>query len=211
MKIAIFGASGLGREIADICHDIGYDEIVFLVKDKNEECVWPNKVILDTSENVQELSDGGYDFTIGIGDPSIRKFVADKYPDLNYPNLVHSSASLGLYQLEKINKSVGVIIAAGCRITNNISFGNFVFVNVNTTIGHDCIIEDFVSFMTSATISGNVHIKELTYIGCNASIIHGQLDKKITIGSNSMVGMGAVVIGNITNGVTVFGNPAKPI
>ncbi|MDG1707551.1 MAG: acetyltransferase [Emcibacteraceae bacterium] len=209
MKIAIFGASGLGREIADICHDVGYDEIVFLVKDENEKCIWPNKIIFDTSDNVQKLCDDGFDFTIGIGDPKIRKFVADKYPDLRYPNLIHSSASLGLYQLENINKSKGIIITAGCRITNNIDFGDFILLNLNTTVGHDAIIGDFVSAMPSANISGNVDVGACAYIGTGSSIIHGGNDVKLSIGENSVVGAGAVVTKDVPKNVTVVGVPAK--
>ena len=43
-KIAIFGASGQGREVADICLELGYIEIVFLVANDNEICIWPNSV-----------------------------------------------------------------------------------------------------------------------------------------------------------------------
>ncbi|MDG1997429.1 MAG: acetyltransferase [Emcibacteraceae bacterium] len=211
MKIAIFGASGLGREVADVCLEIGYDEVVFLVKDVHEICIWPNKVLVDNEKNVNDLEKSGFNFAIAIGDPKIRNFVAEKHPTLNYPNIIHPTVILGSYQKEIIENSKGVIIAAGCHITNNVSIGNFVFMNVNVTIGHDCIIGNFVSFMTGATISGNVSIKELAYIGCNASIMHGHNDKKITIGAGSTVGMGAVVLRSIKNGVTVFGNPARKI
>ncbi len=211
MKIAIFGASGLGREVADICVEIGYTEIVFLVKDENEKCIWPNEVLVDNKENVGDLQKRGFVFAIGIGDPKIRKIVAEKHANLNYPNIIHPTATFGLNQRNDIEKSKGIVITAGCRITNNISFGDFVFVNVNVTIGHDCIIENFVSFMTSATISGNVHIKRGAYIGCNASIIHGTPANKIVIGTFSTIGIGAVVIKNIKDEITVYGNPARKL
>ncbi len=158
MKIAIFGASGLGREVADICLEIGYSEIVFLVKNEAEKCIWPNKVYLDTIEKVEELKSDGFKFAIGIGDPKIRKLVAEKYPLLDYPNLIHPSATFGYGQRKEIENSIGNIITAGCNITNNTSFGDFVLVNLNVAVGHDCIIENFVSLMSSATVSGNVHI-----------------------------------------------------
>ena len=191
--------------------EVGYEEVVFLTKDDTEKSVWSNEIFVDTPENIKKLEARGFVFAIGIGEPKIRKIVAEKNPTLTYPNIIHPAATFGSYQYDEIANSKGIIITAGCRITNNIFFGDFVFVNVNTTIGHDCIIEDFVSFMTSATISGNVHIKEAAYIGCNASIIHGQPDKKLTVGVMSTIGIGAVVIKNVKDGITVYGNPARKL
>ncbi|PCI48060.1 MAG: sugar O-acyltransferase [Alphaproteobacteria bacterium] len=211
MKIAIFGASGLGREVADICADTGYTDIVFLVKDQTEECLWQNKVFEDTPEIVKRLRQEGYKFAVGIGDPTIRRIIVEKYPDLDYPNLTHTSATFGQFQRGSLESSRGVIIAAGCRITNNIDFGDFILLNLNVTVGHDTIIGDFVSAMPSANISGNVDVKSGVYIGTGSAIIHGGNDVKLIIGEGSVVGAGAVVTKDVPSGVTVVGIPAKPL
>lgn len=209
MKIAIFGASGLGREVADICVDIGYNDIVFLVKGSEEKCLWQNKVFEDTPETVNRLKQEGYKFAIGIGDPAIRRFIAKKYPDLDYPNLVHTSATFGQFQRESLEESQGVIITAGCRITNNIDIGDFTLLYLNVTVAHDTIIGDFVSVMSGANISGNVDVRSAVYIGTGSAIIHGENDVKLIIGEGSIIGAGAVVTKDVPSGETVVGIPAK--
>lgn len=211
MKIAIFGASGQGREVADICSETGYQEIIFLVKDLHEKTIWTNEVYLDTEEIVSELNEKGYHFAIGIGEPEIRREIAEKYKFLTYPNIIHPSTTFGLYQKDSILLSHGNIITAGVRFTNNIQCGNFCLFNLNATVAHDCIIDDFVSVMAAANISGNVHLKENSYLGSGSIILQGSNETKMEVGENSIVGAGAVVTKDVPNNVTVVGVPAKTL
>ena len=210
-KIAIFGASGQGREVADLCAEKGYSTIIFLVNNEKETSIWTNEVFLDTAEKVNELHEEGYHFAIGIGAPHIRKKVVGKYPHLTYPNIIHPSATFGLYQEEAIQKSQGNIIQAGVRFTNNISCGSFCLFNLNATVAHDVIIGDYVSVMADVNVSGNVHIMENVYLGVNASILHGDNESKMLVDTGSVVGAGAVVTKDVAAGTTVVGIPAKPI
>ncbi len=211
MKIAIFGASGQGRELADICSEIGYTDIVFLVSSNTETCIYPNEVIVDTVQNIEALEKEGYVFGIGVGSPNIRKRISEKYNYLSYPNIIHPSASFGLYQRDALNQSVGNIVTAGVRFTNNIKCGNFGLYNLNATIAHDSIIDDFVSVMADVNISGNIHICQNVYLGVNATILHGDNNKKLTIGKNSTVGASALVTKDVPPNVTVVGVPATII
>ena len=206
MKIVIFGSSGHGSDVADVAVDNGYTDIIFLTKDTNINnfCGFPVK--LDTSEIVQKLAEEGYDFAIGVGANSIRKSISIKYPNINYPTLIHSSATAGNCLPPDCNSTRGTIIAAGNRITNNVTIGDFCFLGVNSVIGHDCIIDDYVSLMPGACISGNVHIFEGAYIGCNAAIKQGLPNEKLSIGQNSTIGMGATILHSVKDNLTVVGN-----
>jgi sugar O-acyltransferase (sialic acid O-acetyltransferase NeuD family) len=210
VKIAIFGTSGFSHEVADICAASGYKNIV-LIK-KPSDVIRSSKFMILDESNVNLLLDEGYKFIIGIGDNRIRKEISGKYQYLPFTNVIHPTASFGLNQREYIEEKTGNIIAAGVRFTNGIIIGNFGIYNLNCTIGHDCIIQDYINICPGANISGNVTIQKGAFIGTNACIINGQSStSRITIGENVVVAAGAVVVRDVPDGATVMGVPAKVV
>lgn len=208
-KIAIFGCSGLALEVADICHSLDYKEIVLLSNDREEGLV--NGLQIKHEREVGSLAELGFLFSIGIGDGVIRRKIAEKFSDLSFPNLVHPSATFGLNQRSAFDKRQGNIIAAGVAFTNNITVGNYGLYNLNATIGHDCIIEDFVSIMPSVSVSGNVHVREECLLGVGAVILQGEVNKKLVVGEGATVGAQTLVIKDVLSNSTVFGVPARVI
>jgi sugar O-acyltransferase (sialic acid O-acetyltransferase NeuD family) len=210
VKIAIFGTSGFSHEVADICVASGYKNIV-LIKKQSDVTRSSKFMILDES-NINPLLVEGYEFIIGIGDNRIRKEISERYQELTFTNVIHPTASFGLNQREYIEEKTGNIIAAGVRFTNEIKIGNFGIYNLNCTIGHDCVIQDYVNICPGANISGNVTILKESFIGTNACIINGQSSTcRITVGENAIVAAGAVIIRDVPDGATVMGVPAKVV
>jgi acetyltransferase-like isoleucine patch superfamily enzyme len=88
--------------------------------------------------------------------------------------------------------------------------GNFGIFYLNSTIAHDCIIEDFVTVLPGANISGNVKLSMGAYIGANTCVLQGKsVTEKLIIGKYSIVGAGAVVTKNVPDNTIVKGIPAK--
>ena len=209
-KIGIFGASGFSRETADICLELGCKEIAFIEMEPKAETYFGFPLVTEKMPSI--LMRDGFHFLIGAGDNRIRKKIYERFKELSFANIIHPSATLGPKQIEKVFKSKGTIITAGVRFTNNITVGNFGIFNLNCTVGHDCIIKDFVNIAPGANISGNVIIEEGAYIGTNASILQGKsIEEKLVIGKYATVGAGAVVIKDVLNFSTVIGMPAKSI
>lgn len=209
-KLAIFGASGFSRETADIFLSFGTTEVVYIDLNVDVDTYFDFPIV--SEREIPRLEDEGFIFVIGLGDNRLRKKIFEKYNYLSFPNIIHPSASMGFKQIKALNGKKGNIITAGVRITNNIKMGNFGIFNLNCTIGHDCIIEDFVNIAPGANISGNVYLKKAAYIGTNAAVLQGEsIDSKITIGKFATVGAGAVVTKDVQNYVTVIGAPAKPL
>lgn len=201
-KLVIFGNSGFAREVADIAYDQGYEQIVFAVQSS------PGKQeILESS--IGDLKES-CDFALGIGDGKVREYLYLKYKDLNFVNLIHSTATFGRNQRKELESSIGVVVAAGVRFTNSIEVGDFAVINLSVTIGHDSKIGAFASFMPGAHISGNVHVNRCAYVGTGAVILQGESPQNpMLIGVNAVVGAGAVVTKNVSANTTVAGIPAK--
>ena len=208
-KLAIFGTGGFAKELLDLALDQGYSEIYFLEKDiKENQKLFGFSVLPE--RDLSKLIDT--DFAIGIADPKIRKRIYEIYPDLPYPSLVHSQASLGYGVSEMLEQSKGVVIAAGARITNSCQFGDFVIVSFNSTIGHDCKLDSYVSIMPGVNVSGCIHLKQGTYIGTNAAILPGKSPEQLKyLGENSVIGAGAVVVKHTEPDKVYIGSPAKEL
>jgi sugar O-acyltransferase (sialic acid O-acetyltransferase NeuD family) len=86
------------------------------------------------------------------------------------------------------------------------TIGDFCIINTNATIDHDCCLGDGVHVMPGVTIAGEVQIGNYTAIGANATIL-----PRLKIGSGVIVGAGAVVTRSVPDGITVVGNPARPL
>lgn len=100
----------------------------------------------------------------------------------------------------------GAIVCAGTIITVDVNIGDHVIVNLDCTIGHDAVIDDFVTIYPSVNVSGNVLIGECSELGTGTQIIQG---KKVI--SNTIIGAGAIVVKDCIESGTYVGSPAKKI
>ena len=206
-KIAIFGCSGFAKEVADIAIDQGFDEILFIIPD---DAIKTSNNIIHEKE-ITQLNES-YVFAIGAGEPKLREKIYNKFKELSYINLIHSSATFGVAQLQRLELKIGLIICAGVRFTNSIEVGDFSVFNLNATVGHDAQIGKFVSCMPGCNISGNVMLSDSVYIGTGATVLQGKTETQpMIVEENSIVGAGAVVTKLVKKNTTVVGSPARAI
>lgn len=210
IKIAIFGASGFSRETADVALIDQVEKLVFIDLDTTRNTYYGFPLLPE--DCVRDLEKDGFLFVIGLGDNATRRKIYSKFKTLKYPNLIHPCASLGYTQQSQLELTQGNIITSGVRLTSNIRMGNFGIFNLNSTVGHDCFIEDFVNLSPGVNVSGNVHLKEGTYIGTNASILQGKsIDYKLVLGEYATIGAGALVLKSVDPFDTVVGTPARSV
>ena len=206
-ELGIFGASGFSREVADIALSLGYEP--FLISEKGNDQLYKD-LPYEVLEEKEAVSRRHCFFSIGIGDNQLRARIADRYKDsLRFVNLIHPSAVFGYKMMERLELSDGLIICAGVILTNNIDIGNFTIINLNATIGHDCVVDDYVNISPGVSVSGNVHLESGCSIGTGASIIQGHPDNKLKIGTNTVIGAGSVVNKTCLPESTYVGVPAR--
>ena len=202
----IVGAKGFAKEVLEVLHQLNQLENLVFYDDVNEDIddVLYNKFpVLKSIEQAQIFfKETDAKFTIGIGNPILRKKLYDKFTKIGgkFESTISPKASIGSYDVS-IGK--GTNILSGAILSNSTNIGKGCIIYYNSIITHDCNIGDFVEISPSATILGRVIIDSFTQIGANVTIL-----PNLNIGKNVIVGAGSVVTKDIPDNSLVIGIPA---
>lgn len=208
-NIVIVGAGGFGREVRWLISRINDVQMQFNIIGFVDDG-------FEAGTMIDELPVlGGSDFltnyqkeisvVIAIGSAKTRKSVAEKlmqnknlvFPNLSDPSVVSS---------EKTIFGKGNIICAGTILTVDYEMKDFNIINLDCTIGHDVVLDSFVTIYPGVNVSGCVSIGNSSEIGTGTSIIQG-----ITIGRESIIGAGSVVVKDIDGCGVYVGIPSKKL
>lgn len=203
-KLAVIGAGGHGKVVAELAAALGtYGEIVFL-DDRAQGSVNGFPVIGTTLLLENSLSPEQYDVAVAVGNNRIRRQIAEKAATLGFslPVLIHPDATVS----PSATIGQGSVIMAKAVVQTGSVLKDGVIVNTAATVDHDCLLDAFVHISPGAHLSGNTHIGEESWIGTGACS-----RQQIRIGSRATIGAGAVVVRDVSDGMTVAGNPAKPL
>ncbi len=206
-EIAIYGAGGLGREFALLISQINqlkeeWNFIGFFDDHIAAQAHIDGAPVLGNFQAAQEWKNP-LALVLAIADPQIRFVLRGRFlnPKLSFPTLIHPQSNVGDMTRNQFGK--GVIITAGVILTTGITLGDFVIVNLATTIGHDANIGSFSSLMPGCSISGSVQLGERSQVGTGARIL-----QNISIGPQSVIGAGAVVTKSFPAHSKLVGVPA---
>lgn len=80
-----------------------------------------------------------------------------------------------------------------------------VKVDALSHVGHNCWLEKNVALAAPCEVNGSSHLEPNVYMA------GGMVRSQCTIGENTLIGLGAVVVKDVEANQTVIGNPAKPL
>jgi len=206
LKIIIIGAGGFGKEVLSTileCNKIKeqFDILGFVDDDQSLKDSSVNNFPVLGNLNWFLKSDlfplACY---VAIGDPKIRKEIILKLKshDINFPKIIHPTVSISEHSFI----DDGTIIQRGSILSTNIKIGKFA--NFNSTIGHDCILDDFVTISPGCNVSGENFLEEGVFFGSGVVT-----SDKLKIGKWSHIGAGSIITKNIPKNSLHFAASGK--
>lgn len=201
-SIAILGASGHGKVVAEIAELTSWDEVVFFddaFPSVKKVGVWPVK---GTTEDMVADIDMYTAAIVAIGDNKIRleksKYLLSK--GFNLGILAHPRSTVSKYA----EIGIGTVVMAGAIINPFTSIGLGSIINTSCSIDHDCVIAEGVHVSPGAIVAGGVSIGEMSWLGIGSVVKQG-----IAISDSVIVAAGAVVVNDVPCNVIIKGVPAK--
>jgi sugar O-acyltransferase (sialic acid O-acetyltransferase NeuD family) len=213
-RFAIFGASGCGRGVLPLVRlQLHADltarraDLVFL-DDHLPATVVNGQRVLSYAEWLSEPASSRH-INVAIANGQVRQKLVQRCAADGLQFFEARAANV--VQMDDVHLGEGAVLSPFVSLTSNIRIGQHFHANIYSYVEHDCVIGDFVTFAPGVMCNGNVHIEDHAYIGAGAVIMQGQPGAPLTIGRGAVVGMGAVVTKSVPPGVTVVGNPARPL
>ena len=207
-RVAIYGAGGFARGVAWLAESANLEVVCFIDDDPRQHGktlnVIPVMGLADAKERYPDVS-----LVVAVGSPQVREKMAEKAAALgfSFTTIIHPRVERSRW----IEVGEGTVIMAGSILTTNIRLGKHVQINLDCTVGHDVVMEDYATLAPGVHVSGWVHLGKRVYVGTGAVIINGTEEAPLVMGDDAVIGAGAVVTKSVPPGVTVVGVPARPI
>jgi sugar O-acyltransferase (sialic acid O-acetyltransferase NeuD family) len=138
---------------------------------------------------------------LAIAKPSTKRAVVTGLARrVEFLTFVSPSATVGKF----VRMGAGCIVGPGAILGPNVTLGESVFVNSGSMVGHDASVGAYSSLMANVNVAGGCRLGEEVFAASSVTLIPGR-----KVCDRAYLGAGSVVIQDVNEPRTVFGNPAR--
>ncbi|EKM0364860.1 acetyltransferase [Cronobacter turicensis] len=200
MKLGIYGAGGLGREVLMLARAINqctsrWSEIFFIDDVTDAQEVYGAAVVRFDARPAE------CEVAIAIGEPALRQRLAQKLSGVApLATLIHPNVDVP----SQSEIRPGAILCDGALISCGVTIGENVLIQPRACVGHDCAIGAYSVVSSLVALAGHCEVGERVFIGMNSCV-----KEQTRIGDDAIVGMGSAVFSDVADATIVLGNPAR--
>ncbi|WP_412971522.1 acetyltransferase [Glaciecola sp. MF2-115] len=199
-KLAIVGASGHGKVVADLAEYLGYT-ISFYDDAYPQITHLEHWDIKGTMDDLLNLHPEQAVVIVAIGNNVIRETKLSLLHSKKFKSisLIHPTSTVSKYA----TVGIGSVVLSGAVINSFAKIGKGSIINTCAVVEHDCLLSDFVHLSPNATLAGGVKIGTRTWIGIGSTV-----KQLVSIGCDTVIGAGSTVLKNIGSNIVAYGSPA---
>jgi acetyltransferase EpsM len=205
MRIAIVGAGGHGRVALDCLRVWSGDDLdVAFFDDRWTKVREVDGIaVLGPLNALFEAREWDLVF-VAVGDNATRRRIAE---DLvrhgrRLATILHPHTAIS----PRATIGEGTIAVAGSVVNAGARVGRCVILNTLSSVGHDCVVEDFAQIAPGVNLGGGAVIESGAFLGIGAKVV-----PLARVGAWSVVGAGSVVLGDLPPRAFCYGTPARAV
>lgn len=200
-KVIFVGAGEYAESVYDSMSKEEYDLVGFVDESKTGSHMG-RPILASRVGQVPYFREYAYFISIGDTEPRKRLFEEVKRLGLETINVIDKSAMVA----SSVSIGTGNFIGKMAVINIGTVIGDDNMINSKALIEHHCTIKNHTRIATATTMNGDVIVEDGAYLGSMACCIGQQ-----RLGEFSIIGAGAVALGDIEPYCTAVGVPAKVI
>lgn len=205
MNIVVIGAGGQAKVVLDILrYDTNFKIVGIIDRHKEQGETIDGHPLIGTLDKLPSLIKeyAIHGAIVAVGDNNVRKDYFDKLRAMGLMliNAIHPASTIA----ENTQIGQGVVVCQKATICVGASIGDNSIINTASIIEHETNVGAHTHIAPGVNIAGRCTIKDGVFIGIGSTII-----SSITVGKNSIIGAGSIVIRDIPKDVVAVGTPAR--
>jgi len=206
-ELLILGAGNVGGYLAYNIEEFGgYDILGFL---DDDQAKWNNQCYgisvlggIDLISNYSSRKD--LCVVVAISNPLARMSVVNRlrHLDINFPSFVAKNVWIS----KSVKLGRGIVLYPGVSVNYETAIGDFVVMNMNCAIGHNCIIEAGSTLAPGVNFAGFTYVEEGAEIGIGVST-----RQSVRIGSYSIIGGQSMLLRDVPSKSVIVGVPGREL